>query len=162
LKLHSYIEWPRGILEFEFLNKEETSTTCAELTRAMYGNIDVPLQWMKIFSALLKGTKSHLDPCIFYMHKGGKLVLILLLYVDDTLCAGEKEEVEWAFRTIESELKIERHGQLKKQLGILDNWKKDETGKKYLEAYMPKIVKEICEKEEESRNSAHQEHQEKQ
>jgi Reverse transcriptase (RNA-dependent DNA polymerase) len=83
---------------FDFLNKEETSTTCAELTRAMYGNIDAPLQWMKTFSALLKGTKmnmqqSHSDPCIFYKHKEGKLVLILVVYVDDTLCAGEKEEV---------------------------------------------------------------------
>jgi hypothetical protein len=66
--------------------------------------------------------------------------------VGDTLCAGEKEEVEWAYKIIESELKIERQGKLKKHLGIWYNWKKDKTGKTFLEAYMPKMVKEICEK----------------
>jgi hypothetical protein len=83
----------KAILEFEFLNKEETSTTCAELTRAMYGNIDASLQWFKTLSALLKGTKmnmqeSHSYPCIFYKHKGGKFVLILVLYVDDRESGG--------------------------------------------------------------------------
>jgi Reverse transcriptase (RNA-dependent DNA polymerase) len=96
----------------------------------MYGNTDAPLQWMKTFSALLKETKmnmqqSHLDPCIFYNYKGGKLILILVLYVDDTLCAGKKEEVEWDYKIIESELNIERQGQVKKHLGIWYNWKKD-------------------------------------
>jgi hypothetical protein len=50
-----YIEWPKGIKEFGFLSQEEHSTSCAELTRAMYGNIDSPLQWMKTFSNILKG-----------------------------------------------------------------------------------------------------------
>jgi hypothetical protein len=45
-----------------------------------------------------------------------------------------------------SKLKIERQGQLNKHLGIWYNWKKDKTGKTYLEDYMPKMVKEICEK----------------
>jgi hypothetical protein len=43
-------------------------------------------------------------------------------------------------------LKIERQGQLKKHLGIWYSWKKDKTGKTYLEAHMPNMVKEICEK----------------
>jgi hypothetical protein len=72
--------------------------------------------------------------------------LILVLYVDETLCTGEKEEVEWACKIFESELKIERQGQLKKHLGIWYNWKKDITGKTYLESDVPKMVKEICEK----------------
>jgi hypothetical protein len=90
----------------------------------------------------MKMQQSQSDPCIFYKHEGGKLVLILVLYVDDTLCAGEKEEVEWAYKTIESELKIKRQRQLKKHLGIWYIWKKDKTGK----TYMPKTVKEICKK----------------
>jgi hypothetical protein len=49
---------------------------------------------------------SQSDPCIFYKHKEGKFVLLLVLYVDDTLCAGEKEEVEWAYKIGESELKM--------------------------------------------------------
>jgi hypothetical protein len=34
-----YIESPKGIKEFGLLKEEECKTTCAELTRAMYGNI---------------------------------------------------------------------------------------------------------------------------
>jgi Reverse transcriptase (RNA-dependent DNA polymerase) len=39
-----YIEWPKGIKECVFLSQEERSTSCAELTRAMYGYIGSPLQ----------------------------------------------------------------------------------------------------------------------
>jgi hypothetical protein len=41
------------------------------------------------------------DPCIFHKQQGGKVVLILILYVDDTLCAGEIMEVEWDSKKIE-------------------------------------------------------------
>jgi Reverse transcriptase (RNA-dependent DNA polymerase) len=50
-----YIEWPKGLKEIEFLSKEECDNTCIELTRAMYGNIDSPLQWMKTLTNILKG-----------------------------------------------------------------------------------------------------------
>ena len=100
----TYISWPKGMKEFAFLSEEEIRTSCAELTRAMYGNIDSPLQWMKTFSNYLKEKlnmlQSATDPCIFYKRKEGKVVLILVLYVDDTLCAGRKDEVEWAYKII--------------------------------------------------------------
>jgi Reverse transcriptase (RNA-dependent DNA polymerase) len=38
-----YIECPKGIKEFGFLSQDVCSTLCAELRRAMYGNIDSPL-----------------------------------------------------------------------------------------------------------------------
>jgi Reverse transcriptase (RNA-dependent DNA polymerase) len=44
-----YIEWPKGLKELSFLSQEECNNTCAELTRARYGNIDSPL-WMKTFT----------------------------------------------------------------------------------------------------------------
>jgi Reverse transcriptase (RNA-dependent DNA polymerase) len=83
LKNQVYIEWPKGIKELGFLSKEESNNTCAELTRAMYGNIDSPLQWMKTFTSILKGEGMNLkqsatDPCIFYKPRGGKVVLILV------------------------------------------------------------------------------------
>jgi hypothetical protein len=49
-----YIEWPKGIKEFGLLSEEESKTTCAKSTRAMYGNIDSPLQWMRTFANILK------------------------------------------------------------------------------------------------------------
>ena len=68
-----YIEWPKGLKELGLLSKEECDNTCAELTRAMYGNIDSPLQWMKTITNKLKGEDMNLkqsatDPCIFYKH----------------------------------------------------------------------------------------------
>jgi Reverse transcriptase (RNA-dependent DNA polymerase) len=80
------------------LSKEESGNTCAELTRAMYGKIDSPLQWMKTLTSILKGEgmnhkQSATDPCIFYKQQGGRVVLIHVLYVDDTLRAGERKEV---------------------------------------------------------------------
>jgi hypothetical protein len=77
---------------------KESDNTCAEFTRATYRNIDSPIQWMKTFTSSLKGEGMNLkqsatDPCIFYKQQGGKVVLILVLYVDDALCAGERKEV---------------------------------------------------------------------
>jgi Reverse transcriptase (RNA-dependent DNA polymerase) len=71
LKNPVYIEWPKGLKELRLLSQEETNNTCAELTRAMYGNIDSPFQWMKTFTNILKGMnlqQSAKDPCIFYKH----------------------------------------------------------------------------------------------
>jgi hypothetical protein len=95
----------------------------------MYGNIDPPLQWMRTFANILTGDEMKLkqratDPCIFYKQRKGKLVLVLVLYVDDTLCAGEKNKVEWAYKMIESKVKIEKLGRLKKNLGIWYEWKR--------------------------------------
>jgi Reverse transcriptase (RNA-dependent DNA polymerase) len=128
-----------------FLSQEENNNTCAELTRAMYGNIDSPLQWMKTFINILKGegmnlNQSATDPCLFYKHRGGNVVLILILYVDDTLCAGERKEVEWAYKKIEEKIKIVKLGKLKIHLGIMYDWKQDKLGNTYLEASMPKII----------------------
>jgi hypothetical protein len=96
LKNPVYIEWPKGIKELGFLSKEDSDNTCAGLTRAMYGNIDSPLQWMKTFTSILKGGGMYLkqsatDSFIFYKKRGGKVVLKLVLYVDDTFCAGERK-----------------------------------------------------------------------
>jgi Reverse transcriptase (RNA-dependent DNA polymerase) len=117
-----YIECPKGIKEFGFLSQEECSNSSAELTRAIYGNIDSPLQWRKTFSNILKGDtmkmqQSALSPCIFCKQRGGKIILILILYVHDTLCSGEKKE--WAYKKIEARIKIVRLVRLKKHLGIM-------------------------------------------
>jgi hypothetical protein len=61
---------------------------------------------MKTFTSILKGEGMSLkqsapDPCIFYKQQGGKVVLILVLYVDDKLCAGDRKELEWAYKKID-------------------------------------------------------------
>jgi hypothetical protein len=75
------------------------------------------------------------DPCIFYKVKNNKVVLILAMYVDDTLCLGHKEELEWMNKEIQKNFKIEKLGRLKIHLGIWYEWKNDKVTKElYLEA----------------------------
>ena len=146
----SYIEWPQGVQELGFISSDEAKTTCVELTKAMYGNIDSPLRWMKTFTKhlveILKLVQSKSDPCIFYKHRHNRLVLVLALYVDDTLCAGEKEEVEWAYKMIEQKFAIKRLGKLKKHLGVNWTWHKDPQGEVYLKANINTMVVDISAK----------------
>ncbi len=50
---------------------------------------------MKTFTKFLTIKQSKTDPCILYKYKGKKLILVLALYVDDTLCQGHAKELEW-------------------------------------------------------------------
>jgi hypothetical protein len=116
----------------------------------MYGNIDSPLRWMKTFSKFLidhlKMTQSKSDPCIFIKKVNGKPVLVLALYVDDTLCAGTRKELDWMYNMITTKFKIEKLGQLRKHLGIWWNWHTTSNGETYLTASMPQMIQEIKEK----------------
>jgi hypothetical protein len=88
-----YIVRPKGIKEFGFLSQEECGTSRAELTRAMHGNTDSPLQWMKTFSNIFKGDtmkmqQSATDPCISYKQRGGKIIqslfyMLMIQYVKE-------------------------------------------------------------------------------
>jgi hypothetical protein len=78
-------------------------------------------------------------------------VLILVLYVDGILCAGERKEVEWSYKKIEEKIKIVKLGRLKKHLGTTYERKQDKSGDTYLEASMPKMIDEISEKFEQAR-----------
>jgi Reverse transcriptase (RNA-dependent DNA polymerase) len=114
----------------------------------------------------LKLSQSETDPCIFYKEKNNKVVLILALYVDDTLCLGQKEELEWMYREIQMKFKIEKLGKLKKHLGIWYEWKTEKgTGELYLEASTSKLIEGIIDNykkamEKKPRFIQHQEHQE--
>jgi hypothetical protein len=145
-----YIEWPEGMVELGFITPQEKEEYCIRLTKAMYGNIDSPLRWMKTFANFLKNVlkleQSKSDPCIFYKKVQGKVVLILGVYVDDTLVCGTKKETAWAYRMIETRFKIDKLGKLNKHLGVWWIWKTDGNGEPYLVATMPKMVEEIVEK----------------
>jgi hypothetical protein len=111
---------------------------------------------VKTFTSILKGEGMNLkqsatDPRILYKQQRGKVILILVSYVDDTLCVGERKEVEWAYKKIDEKIKIVKLGKLKKQYGIVYDWKQDNLGNTYLEASMPKMIDEISEKFEKAR-----------
>jgi hypothetical protein len=77
--------------------------------------------------------------------------LILVLYVDDTLCTGERKEVEWAFKKIEQKIEIVKLGRLKKHLGIIYDCQQNKSGNTYLESSIPNMIDEISEKFEQAR-----------
>jgi hypothetical protein len=151
LEHKQFIEWPKGMDELGYITPEEKLKYCIELTKAMYGNIDSPLLWMKTFSKflidILQMSQSDTEPCIFFKKdQRDRVMLILALYVDDTLCAGSRKWMDWAYRMIESRYTIEKLGKLKKHLGVWWEWRTDENGEIYLIATMPKMVKEIEDK----------------
>ena len=148
----TYIEWPQGMEELGFISEEEKLEYCIQLTKAMYGNIDSPLRWMRTFTKFLieelKLIQSKTDPCILYKYKGNELILVLALYVDDTLCLGQAKDIQWLYKSIETRFKIERLGRLKKHLGIWYEWK-EENGETVIEASMPQLINDIIKKYEE-------------
>jgi Reverse transcriptase (RNA-dependent DNA polymerase) len=143
-----FIEWPQGMFNLGFITEEDKLNKCIELTNAMYGNIDSPLRWMKTFSKhlmeQLKLQQSMTDPCIVYTVKHNKVVLILAMYVDDTLCLGHKEELECMYNEIQKKFKIEKLGRLNKHLRIWYESKNDKvTQELNLEASIPKLTEEV-------------------
>jgi hypothetical protein len=82
--------------------------------------------------------QSSTDLCIFYKRQGKMVALILVLYVDDTLCAGERKEVQWSYKKIEENIKIVTLGKLKKHLGIAYDWKQDKLVNTYFRSFNAK------------------------
>jgi hypothetical protein len=150
-----YVEWPEGIVELGFLTQEELDKYCIQLDRAMYGNVDAPLQWMRTFSKHLKEnglTQSKVDPCLFYSKdENGSMDLLLTLFVDDTLVAGKRKRVQWLYTMIKKRFNIDILGKLKKHLGVWWTWHKDKDGNTYLEADMKKMRLDIIESFEKAR-----------
>jgi hypothetical protein len=79
------------MIELGFISKDDAEEYCCELNKAMYGNVDAPLQWMKTFANFLTSDvmdmkQSLADPCMFYKKDGkNDLVLLAVVFVDDVL-----------------------------------------------------------------------------
>jgi Reverse transcriptase (RNA-dependent DNA polymerase) len=76
-------------------------------------------------------------------YKNRKLVLVIAVYVDDTLCTGTEDTLKWMYKKMKERFNIEEVGDLKKHLGIWWTLQKDNNNEICLKATMPKIVKEI-------------------
>ena len=144
-----WIEMPEGMVELGFATEEEAKTHCIELQKSMYGNVDSALRFFKEYKKKLEAmgmVQSLVDPCVFYKYdEEGKLVLIALVYVDDTVLIGAPEWVQWFKREIGGRFNFTELGPLKKHLGIWYEHLKDENGEPMIVARMPKMVDEIIE-----------------
>ena len=146
----AYVEFPEGIVELGYLTEEDVEEYCIMLTRAMYGNVDAPLRWMKTLIKHLKKkmglTQSKADPCVLFKRdKEGNTILIVIIYVDDVLIAGPESEVDWFKTTLNKKWNITDLGRLKKHLGIMYEWKKDANGESIVVASMKDYEKAIVE-----------------
>jgi len=64
-----YIEWPEGLVEFGYVNEEETEGTCLKLNKAMYGCVQSPRAFYKELSKQLVKmglAQCQSDPCLWY------------------------------------------------------------------------------------------------
>ena len=151
LKNPMYIEWLPGMVELGKISKEDADKYVCLLTGGMYGNVEAALAFFREYREHLikkmKMKQSLTDPCVFYLRDDqGKLVLIALLHVDDTLMAGEAKWIKWYKAMVGERFKYRDEGKLKKHLGVRYEWKTDpETNERYIEATMPKLVDEIIE-----------------
>jgi hypothetical protein len=144
------------MLELGFITQKEKEENCIQLTKAMYAIIDSPLCWMKTFAnflgSVLKLEQSRSDPCVFFKKTKGRVVLILGVYVDDTMVSGTKQETAWAYKMIETKFTIDRLRKVNKHLRVWWNWKTDENGEISLVATIPKMEEEIIAKYNDSAN----------
>ena len=93
------------MIELGYITEQEKQKYCIKLNKAMYGNIDAPLCWMRTFSKhlieVVKLTQNKTNPCVFTKYnKEGRVVLILAIYVDDTIITGCSKEVQKAYQLI--------------------------------------------------------------
>ena len=146
LDIEMYICWPEGMVELGFLTKEEYENTCVQLRMSMYGNVDAALRWQREFSTFLEEkcvlVMCKTDPCILFLHTDGVLRIVISIHVDDSLCAGKKEDLEVLYMKIRKKYKITTLGRISKYLGVTYNWYEDKKGL-YVIVSMDKNAKEI-------------------
>ena len=53
IDIEMYIDKPDGIVELGFISEEQKRTTCVQLRRSMYGNVDTALRWQRDFTDFL-------------------------------------------------------------------------------------------------------------
>ena len=137
-----YLEWPEGVIEFGFEDQNVISEYCIKLNKAMYGTVQAARQWNKKLVQCLKiiGMKqSKVDPCIFYLKRDGVLVLLVCIYVDDCIVAGNQVDVDWLKSESKKHFTIKELGPIRKHLGVWYDWGVDELGS-YLQSNMEDFV----------------------
>ena len=149
LDILMYIKWPEGMVELGFLTEDEYNSTCVELKRSMYGNVDAALRWQREFTEYLVKecgfTVCRTDPCILYLREKDELKIVMSIHVDDSLCSGSRENLDALYEKVKKRYKISTLGQITKYLGVQYEWKLDNKGELYVIASMEKNAKEIIE-----------------
>ena len=142
------IDWPDGIFKLGFIDEKDIDENCILLLKSMYGNVDAAIRFFRTYRRHLlekmKLEQSQADPCVFFKKNAkGMTVLIAITHVDDTLLIGTREAVDEFKKGIKERFGYTDLGRMKKHLGVWYEHKTNENGDTYIEATMPKYVKEI-------------------
>ncbi|KAK2447548.1 secreted RxLR effector protein [Trifolium repens] len=109
-----YMQQPEGFVE-------DNSKVCL-LKKSLYGLKQSPRQWYRRFDDFLLKTgfvRSNYDSCVYMMKKDEKVILYLLLYVDDILIASsDKHEIQQLKVKLNGEFEMKDLGNAKKILGM--------------------------------------------
>lgn len=105
----------------EGLRESSNSNKVCKLLRSIYGLKQSPRQWyskMHEFLLSLNFVSSRNDPCLYVRHLGSG-ILIIALYVDDLLIAGNsKSEIESLKRELSHRFEMKDMGAARIMLGI--------------------------------------------
>ena len=89
-----WIKYPKELIAMGLLGAD--GKVFRRLAKAAYGLNQAPRQWYLKLARVLEEigfVKSLLDPCIFLLQEGGKVVAAVLIYVDDLILAGEADKI---------------------------------------------------------------------
>ena len=81
---------------------------CAKLGRGLYGLVQAARQWWKKFITELTGigfVKGEVDPCLLHRRNESGLCIVIV-YVDDSLCLGDKKALSTAVQEIRKKIKV--------------------------------------------------------
>ena len=148
-----YLAWPEYMVELGFITQQQKEKECIKLVRSMYGNVDAALRWQKCFvetcidpKGKINCEQSKTDPCLLLKKDDkGKVMLLIVCYVDDVLLSGTKETIQWFKNEFKQKYNITELGRMKKHLGMWYDWKKDNDGETYIKVTMDTMIKEIVE-----------------
>jgi Reverse transcriptase (RNA-dependent DNA polymerase)/Zinc knuckle len=138
-----YIKIPDGYQQFT--GKLYQHDDVLKLNKALYGLVQSPRAWIKHFTAALLqcDLKQCLsEPCVLYQRDGEVVKLLVVIYCDDCIIAGHKNDVARLKQQIALKFAISDLGKLKKHLGVTYKFGEDDNGP-FLLASMNEFVDEI-------------------
>ena len=112
LKTVCYIDWPESIVTLGFATAKDMVEYCIELQNSMYGNVDAALAWQTTIkehlTKVMRLTQSKADLYMYFRKsETGKLNLMIVIYVDDTLVCSRQVDVDWFKTTLKETLGLQ-------------------------------------------------------
>ena len=149
LDVEMYIKCPEGTEELGFIPEEQKNNTYVKLRRSIYGNVDAALRWQRDFTEFLVSecgfSVCKSEPCILFLREDKQLKVVISTHVDDSMCAGSREDLDKLYRNVCKKYKITTLGRLKKHLGAHYDWKINKSEEQYVIVTMAKNAEEIVE-----------------